>query len=89
VRGDAPQELVLTDGSRLRLASAEEGRVGWERTDELREREQQLSANEARALAGHHAGYVLVRTRVEIEWLRAVSDWCCTEASRLEGELVA
>lgn len=26
-------------------------------------------------------------TRPDIEWLRAVSDWCRTEAARLENEL--
>jgi hypothetical protein len=28
-------------------------------------------------------------TRPDIEWLNAVSDWCRTEASRLEAELSA
>jgi hypothetical protein len=28
-------------------------------------------------------------TRQDIEWLRAVSDWCRGEASRLERELAA
>ena len=28
-------------------------------------------------------------TRQDIEWLRAVSDWCRGEAARLEGELTA
>jgi hypothetical protein len=28
-------------------------------------------------------------TRPDIEWLRAVSDWCCGEADRLERELTA
>jgi hypothetical protein len=26
-------------------------------------------------------------TRKDIEWLHAVSDWCRTEATRLEGQL--
>jgi hypothetical protein len=89
VRGDAPQELVLTDGSRLRLEPAEEGRMGWHRADDNSGGDERLSATEAKALAGDHARYVLVRTRAEVEWLRAVSDWCCTEATRLERELAA
>ena len=87
LRGETPKELVLSDGSRLRLEAAEEGRVQWHRLDELRERESTVSVGDASRLAGDFADYVDVRTRAEAEWLRAVSDWCTTEASRLEGEL--
>jgi hypothetical protein len=87
LRGEAPKELVLSDGSRLRLEPAEEGRVAWRLNDELHGRQESLSVPEAERLAGDFAGYVEVRTRTEAEWLRAVSDWCCTEAGRLESEL--
>jgi hypothetical protein len=33
--------------------------------------------------------YTAEATRPDIEWLRALSDWCRTEAARLEAELVA
>jgi len=33
--------------------------------------------------------YTAEPTRPDIEWLRALSDWCRTEAARLEAELVA
>jgi hypothetical protein len=89
LRGDAPKELVLTDGSQLRLAPAEEGRIGWQRADQVNGTSERLTARQAKDLAGHHAGYVQVRTRAEAEWLRAVSDWCCDEAGRLEDELAA
>ena len=89
LRGETPQELVLSDGSRLRLEAAEEGRVEWRRHDELRGRQEAVSVLDAERLAGDFAGYVETRTRAESEWLRAVSDWCSIEASRLEGELTA
>jgi hypothetical protein len=88
VRGDTPKELVLSDGSRLRLQPAELGRVEWMRTDELRGGEERMSTVRARELAGaEYADYVTVRTRAEAEWLRAVAEWCGGEATRLEGEL--
>jgi hypothetical protein len=83
LRGETPQELVLSDGSRLRLEPAEEGRVQWRHFDELRERERSVSVGDAEQLAGDYADYVEVRTRAETEWLRAISDWCTTEADRL------
>jgi hypothetical protein len=89
LRGEEPKELVLSDGSRLRLEPAEEGRVQWQLRDELRERERTLSFGDASRLAGEFAPYVEVRTRAEAEWLRAVSDWCTTEAGRLESELAS
>lgn len=87
LRGETPKELVLTDGSRLRLAPAEEGPIGWHRADEVRGTSEPLSTREAESLAGHHAGYVRVRTRAEAEWLRAVSDWFRDQAGRLEDQL--
>ena len=89
LRGETPQELVLSDGSRLRLGAAEEGRVQWRRCDELRDRETTVSVVDAAQLAGQFADYVDVRTRAEAEWLRAVSDWCTTEAGRLDTEMSA
>ena len=87
LRGDAPQELVLSDGTRLRLESAEQGRVQWRRGDEVAGQARVVSTGEASRLAGEFAGYVAVRTRAEAAWLRAVADWCGGEAERLEGEL--
>jgi hypothetical protein len=87
LRGETPKELVLSDGSRLRLETAEEGRVQWHRVDELRDRESAVTVGDATQLAGEYGDYVVVRTRAEAEWLRAVSDWCNGEASKLEAEL--
>ena len=87
LRGETPKELVLSDGSRLRMEPAEEGRVQWHLCDELRGRDETVSLLDAERMAGDYAGYVEVRTRAEAEWLRAVSDWCTSEASRLEAEL--
>jgi hypothetical protein len=87
LRGEAPQELVLSDGTRLRLEPAEDGRVGWRRLDELEGRTRQVSTGEASELAGEFDAYVTVRTRAEAAWLRAVADWCGGEAERLEREL--
>ena len=87
VRGETPKELVLSDGTRLRLEPAEQGRVEWRRRDEVQGRAQPISASEALELAGDFDRYVVVRTRAEAEWLRAVSDWCTTEADRLDSEL--
>jgi hypothetical protein len=89
LRGPAPQELVLSDGTRLRLEPAEEGRVQWSRRDELEGRKREISAGEASELAGEFSAYVAVRTRAEAAWLRAVADWCGGEAQRLERELEA
>ena len=87
-RGAEPQELVLSDGSRLELADGERGRVLWRRTQARDGGEQTLSVAEARDLAGEgFDDYVAVRTRAEAAHLRAVADWCGTEAARLEREL--
>ena len=87
VRGEEPKELVLSDGSRLRLESAEAGPVQWRREDVSTGRSEALSTGDATALAGDYSRYVAVRTRSEVEWLRAVSDWCRAEAGRLDHEL--
>ncbi len=87
LRGETPKELVLSDGSRLRLEAAEEGRVQWRLRDELRDRCETVSVGDAERLAGEFVDYVDIRTRAEAEWLRAVSQWCTTEADRLDAEL--
>jgi hypothetical protein len=88
-RGAEPKELVLSDGSRLALQSAERGRVDWRHTETRDGDGGTLSVGEALELAGDDfAGYVTVRTRAELEWLRAVADWCGQEAERLDHELV-
>jgi hypothetical protein len=87
-RGDDPKELVLSDGSRLLLRPADQGRVEWRRNDERNGGEQTVTVPEALELAGEDfAGYVAVRTRAEAEWLRELAAWCGREADRLEGEL--
>ena len=86
-RGEGPQELVLSDGSRLRLSDPERGQVRWRLTDGGDGGERQVTYAEAVELAG--AGYSdsgRVRTRAEAGWLRAVADWCGTEARHLERE---
>jgi hypothetical protein len=97
-RGDEPKELVLSDGSRLLLesgtpeadADTDHAGPGWRRTDGRDETAGAVSVPEAIELAGDdYAGYVEVRTRAEAEWLRAIADWCGTEAARLERGLVA
>ena len=88
VRGETPKELVLSDGTRLRLEPAEQGNVQWRRRDEVEGRTEAVSTATALELAGDYYGdYVRVRTRAEAEWLRAVSDWCTGEAERLDEEL--
>jgi hypothetical protein len=87
-RGGEPKELVLSDGSRLALRSAERGKVQWLRTDAPDGDGGVLSVDQALELAGaDYADYVTVRTRAEAEWLRAVADWCGGEAERLDHEL--
>jgi hypothetical protein len=87
-RGETPKELILSDGTALRLQSAEAGSVGWRREDRLNGRRHSVSVTEAAELAGSgYPDYVGVRTRSEVEWLRAVADWCSGEAGRLEAEL--
>ena len=38
---------------------------------------------------GSAADYVVAPNRSDVEWLRAVSDWFRTEASRLEEQIPA
>jgi hypothetical protein len=90
IRGSDPKELVLSDGSRLLLepGALDGGRVGWRRTDGREETATGVSVPEAFELAGDdYSDYVSVRTRAEAEWLRAIADWCTTEAGRLDHEL--
>ena len=89
-RGEEPQELVLSDGSRLALRPAEHGQTRWQRSEGRDVTAGPVSAGEAAALAGEEfASYVSVRTRAEAEWLRTVAEWCDEEARRLEHELSA
>jgi hypothetical protein len=86
LHGDEPQRLELSDGSRLMLDSeAGEERKVWRR---LGRGHKSVSVTEARDLAGDEfAGYVDVRTRAEVEWLRAVADWYQQRAERLQSQL--
>lgn len=90
VRGEQPKELVLSDGSRLRLrAGLDEGEVGWLRTDP-HGCSTRISTAEAAALAGREfRRYVSVRTRAEAEWLRTIAERCTAEASELDRGLAA
>ena len=91
-RGDEPQELVLSDGSRLRLEAGAPGSGGaqWRRTDGRDGTAGTVSVPEAVELAGEaYSDYVEVRTRAEAEWLRSVADWCQDEAQRLDQGLAA
>ena len=85
LRGDEPKRLELSDGSRLMLDGASEERTEWRR---LGRRHSDVSVSEAAELAGDEfAGYVEVRTRAEVEWLRAVADWYRQQADRLQEQL--
>lgn len=86
LRGDEPQRLELSDGSRLMLdATSDGGRTEWRR---LGRRQSNLTVSDATDLAGEdYAPYVATRTRAEVEWLRAVSDWYRGQADRLQGQL--
>lgn len=89
-RGTDPQELVLSDGSRLLLETGlgGDGEAGWHRTDGRDETAGHVSVPEAFELAGDaYNDYVSVRTRAEAEWLRAIAEWCRAEAGRLETGL--
>ena len=88
VRGGEPKELVLSDGSRLSITDGEQGSVRWTRTETADGDGGPMTADRAAELAGEEfAGYVHVRTRAEAEWLRAIADWCVSEADRLASEL--
>jgi hypothetical protein len=86
LRGDEPKRLELSDGSRLMLdAASDEDRKVWRR---LGRGHTSVSVTEAAELAGTEFGeYVEVRTRAEVEWLRAVADWYRERATRLEAQL--
>jgi hypothetical protein len=86
LRGDEPKRLELSDGSRLALdATSDRDRCEWRRLGRRRSR---LSVSDAVELAGaEYARYVAVRTRAEVEWLRAVADWYRQQADRLQSEL--
>ena len=67
-RGTHPQELVLSDGSRLLLESSVggDGEVAWRRTNGRDVTEGSVSVPEALDLAGDvYSDYVAVRTRAE------------------------
>jgi hypothetical protein len=86
LEGDVPQELVLSDGSRLALESAtgEDG-ARWRRR--INGKSEAVSIERASELAGtEFDGYVGVRTRSEAEWLRALAQWASAEARRLDEE---
>lgn len=84
--GQGPQDLVLSDGSRLVLESATEDHGSrWSRR--IAGRSKRVPATQARDLAGPEFGeYVEVRMRSEAEWLRALSQWARAEAARLDEE---
>ncbi|MFL5892925.1 MAG: hypothetical protein ACJ75I_09320 [Solirubrobacterales bacterium] len=86
LRGDEPKRLELSDGSRLMLdAASDEERKVWRR---LGRGHTSVSVSEAAELAGGEFGdYVEVRTRSEVEWLRAVADWYRERADHLEDQL--
>lgn len=91
IRGQDPKFLLLSDGSALTLDPeggpgrgadwtlvAPDG--GTARTG--------LSVADALGLAGEEfTGYVTVRTRAEVEWLRSVAEWCRDEAQLLADDL--
>jgi len=83
--GDEPKRLELSDGSRLMLDAESEDRKVWRR---LGRGHTSVSVAEARDLAGEEFGdFVEVRTRSEVEWLRAVADWYRERANHLESQL--
>jgi hypothetical protein len=86
LRGDEPKRLELSDGSRLMLdGGSQDERMAWRR---LGRGHTSVSVAEAAALAGDEfADYVKVRTRAEVEWLRAVADWYRQRADRLQDQL--
>jgi hypothetical protein len=85
--GDEPKRLELSDGSRLMLDAEPGDGARWRR---LGRRTASVSVAEAADLAGEDfVGYVHVRTRTEVEWLRAVADWYRQRADRLQDELAA
>ena len=86
LEGRVPQELVLSDGSKLILESAtDEQGPRWCRCADGAS--QTVSIERARELAGTEFGeYVEIRTRSEAEWLRALAQWASAGAQRLDEE---
>jgi len=87
LRGDEPKRLELSDGSRLLLdGEAPDGRpVAWRRVGRHRG---VVTVPEAERLAGpKFSHFVEVRTRSEVEWLRAMADWYREQAARLQSQL--
>ena len=91
IDGAEPKELVLSDGSRLCLETEalERGRVEWRRCADGAAGDP-VSLPDAIDLAGDdYSEYVAVRTRAEVEWMRAVADWYREQAELLSRELRA
>ena len=91
IDGAEPKELVLSDGSRLCLETEalERGRVEWRRCADGAAGDP-VSLPDAIDLAGDdYSEYVAVRTRAEVEWMRAVTDWYREQAELLSRELRA
>ena len=87
LRGDEPKRLELSDGSRLVLdGESPDGRpVAWRRVGRKRG---VVSVPDAKRLAGDEfESFVSVRTRAEVEWLGAMSDWYREQAARLQAQL--
>jgi hypothetical protein len=84
--GQGPQDLILSDGSRLVLKSSETGeQTHWCRCHE--DGTEELSIVQAQDLAGpEFSEYVEVRMRSEAEWLRALAQWAGAEARRIDDE---
>jgi hypothetical protein len=98
IDGAEPKELVLSDGTRLCLESEaiERGRVEWRRCADGATSNadgamgEAVSLRDALGLAGdRYSGYVEVRTRAEVEWMRTVSEWYHEQAELLSRELHA
>lgn len=96
IDGTEPKELVLSDGTRLCLESEaiERGRVEWRRCADgaIANADggmgEPVSLRDAMGLAGdQYSGYVAVRTRAEVEWMRTVADWYREQADLLSQEL--
>jgi hypothetical protein len=89
--GDEPKRLALSDGSRLLLdgAGPDGPIVEWKRVGHCQARgRKRLTVPQAADLAGDEfAPYVVRRTRVEAEWMRAVADWYRDQADRLEEQV--
>jgi hypothetical protein len=90
IRGPDPKFLLLSDGSALVLDPEGCGGHGadWRLiAADGRIQRDRICAAEALRLAGENfATYIAVRTRAEVEWLRAVADWCREEAEALDRD---